>query len=250
MDLSSLVNGIKDFGAWSHAKKMALFGWYIHNYKNKQRFGPADIRACYDSLHLEKPSDVNPYLHRLANKKANKELLKDKRGYYLTSSARHAHSSRFESQAEAVKVRKILTDLSGKLSDEAESKFLDEAVVCFRNGAFRASIVMTWNLAFFHFASWIFDNHLAAFNLSVKTRYPKNGSQVAKLDDFSDMFKEFEVIEISKTAGLITANTKKIMNEKLGRRNMAAHPSTVEITQLQAEDTISDLVNNVVLKLK
>ena len=47
----------------------------------------------------------------------------------------------------------------------------------------------------------------------------------------------------------ITGNTKKILTDKLARRNLAAHPSLVEITQYQAEDAISDLVNNVILKL-
>jgi len=34
------------------------------------------------------------------------------------------------------------------------------------------------------------------------------------------------------------------------RRNMAAHPSSVVMIQYQAEDAITDLVNNVVLKLR
>lgn len=39
------------------------------------------------------------------------------------------------------------------------------------------------------------------------------------------------------------------MSAKLDRRNTAAHPSDVVITALTAEEYISDLVNNVVLKL-
>ena len=42
---------------------------------------------------------------------------------------------------------------------------------------------------------------------------------------------------------------QRTLSEKLGKRNMAAHPSLVVITQYQAEDVISDLVNNVILKL-
>ena len=51
------------------------------------------------------------------------------------------------------------------------------------------------------------------------------------------------------SAGIINGNLKKILNEKLNRRNLAAHPSLVEITVHQAEDVISDLVNNVILKM-
>ena len=62
-------------------------------------------------------------------------------------------------------------------------------------------------------------------------------------------FKEFEVIEVCANAGFVNDNIKKILNEKLSRRNLAAHPSLVEIIQYQAEDMISDVINNVILKL-
>jgi hypothetical protein len=41
----------------------------------------------------------------------------------------------------------------------------------------------------------------------------------------------------------------KILDEKLGKRNSAAHPSGVKIGHLQADAFIDDLVRNVVLKL-
>jgi hypothetical protein len=47
-----------------------------------------------------------------------------------------------------VEVTKMLTDLPAKVPDVAEREFLDEALICYRNGAFRAAVVMTWNLAF------------------------------------------------------------------------------------------------------
>ena len=62
--------------------------------------------------------------------------------------------------------------------------------------------------------------------------------------------KESEVIAICKDAGIITKDVFKIMDEKLGKRNSAAHPSSVSIGQLQTDALIVDLVDNVVLKLK
>ncbi len=40
------------------------------------------------------------------------------------------------------------------------------------------------------------------------------------------------------------------MENELKRRNSAAHPSAIVFGQYQAEDAITDLVNNVVLKLQ
>jgi hypothetical protein len=140
--------------------------------------------------------------------------------------------------------------LPGKVPGEAERLFLAEAISCFRIKAFRAAIVMTWNVAYDHFEEWIVRNHLVAFNGRVLVNYPKKiGIVIKSKEDFSDYFKESEVIEISKSAGFLHDNIKKIMTDKLTKRNMAAHPSLVEITQYQAEDVISDLVNNVILKL-
>jgi hypothetical protein len=57
------------------------------------------------------------------------------------------------------------------------------------------------------------------------------------------------MIEVSRTAKLISKNLTDILRDKLKRRNMAAHPSRVQITQAQADDLITDLVHNVVLAL-
>ena len=44
-------------------------------------------------------------------------------------------------------------------------------------------------------------------------------------------------------------NVVEILEAKLKRRNTVAHPSTIVVTQAQADDAITDLVNNVVLAL-
>ena len=55
---------------------------------------------------------------------------------------------------------------------------------------------------------------------------------------------------ISVTGELdINDDTFKMLKAKLDRRNTAAHPSNLIIMQPQADDMISDLVNNVILAL-
>lgn len=61
--------------------------------------------------------------------------------------------------------------------------------------------------------------------------------------------KEAEVIAIAKDAGIIAEDIWKILEEKLGKRNSAAHASSVIIGQLQADALIDDLVKNVVVKI-
>jgi len=127
---------------------------------------------------------------------------------------------------------------------------LQEALACYRVGAFRASIVMTWNLAYDHLRRWIMSdsNRLAALNAAILVRYPKKALTIALADDFDDL-KESEILEACRTAKLLSKNVFDILKEKLGRRNKAAHPSSIVVSQHQADDTITDLVNNVLLVL-
>lgn len=109
---------------------------------------------------------------------------------------------------------------------------------------------MTWNLAYDHLCNSVLSKHLTDFNAQLSTTYPKHRVKAIKnFDDFLDL-KEFEMIQVCKSSRIISSNIHKILQEKLTRRNIAAHPSTVSITQLQAEDFISDLVENVILKLE
>jgi hypothetical protein len=87
------------------------------------------------------------------------------------------------------------------------------------------------------------------FNQRIPVRYPKKQVQVGQFDDFEEL-KESEVIAIASSAGLLNGSIVGILHKELKRRNSAAHPSQTVFTQYQAEDAITDLVNNVVLNLR
>jgi hypothetical protein len=110
---------------------------------------------------------------------------------------------------------------------------------------------MVWNLAYDHFLRWLLADptRLQTFNQRILIRYPKKQQvQIKAFDDFEDL-KESEVIEVASSAGLLNSGVMKILDKELKRRNSAAHPSPTVFTQYQAEDAITDLVNNVVLTL-
>lgn len=249
MTVEEFVALIPGFAEKSHADKAKLFGWYLHTYKKSGRFTAADLRACYDATHLPLPTNLNPYLSALSEQKPP-GLIRDSRGYRLENRVRTALDAKYGQSRSTVVVSTILGDLPAKIPSVAERVFLSEALVCFRNSAFRASIVMAWNLAYSHLLDWIFNDptRLAAFNAAITVRFNKKTLVVVKVSDFEEL-KEWELIEIANTASLYSKNITKILNEKLTRRNISAHPSNVVVTQPQAEDVITDLVNNVVLHL-
>lgn len=252
LELQSLVRGIAEFKTWNHAEKIKFFAWFIHAHKGAPRFNAADIGRCYTDLHLERPTSISPFLTNMTKQKP-KIVLKDIQGYYLVGNKRDEFEAKYGQREITVQVTKLLSDLPNKIPNVIERDFLSEAIICYRHGAFRATIVMCWNLAYDHLCDYVLKNHLVAFNTKWPIRFPGQHKKsrvvaITTRDEFSEL-KEYEMLEVCKSANIISDDTFKILHEKLGRRNTAAHPNSVKITQLQAEDFVSDLVNNVILAL-
>jgi hypothetical protein len=249
MELADLVTQIEGFDQAAPRDKIQLFAWFLHTHRNKEVFISADIRACFSSLHLADPN-VPKYLARMLE---YGEIIKVRDGFKLERTVRIALDGKLGMHQTVIQVSKLLADLPGKVPDIAEKNFLAEAIKCYRVEAYRACVIMTWNLAYSHLVHWILRDvgRLTQFNSSIAVRYPKKSAmRITNYDDLQEHLKESEVIEICNTASLLNGNIIRILKEKLGRRNAAAHPSSVVIVQSQADDVVTDLVNNLVLSLQ
>lgn len=248
MKIEEFAAFVPGLSGMSHVEKIKHFTWFLQTQGGRERVAGADIRRCYDQLHCAPPVNVGTQMQQLADKRPP-DLLKDANGYRLENRVKEQLDGKYGRAVETVTVDAMLQSLPGKISDDAERRFLSEAIICFRHKAFRATIVMTWNLAYDHLLNWILANHLAEFNAAIMRRFPKRaGASISNREGFEE-FKEFDVIEIAGTASILGGNLKKILHEKLAKRNMAAHPSLMEITVFHAQEAIADLVNNVILKL-
>ena len=250
-DLEALIGGINDFSGWTHADKIRLFAWVQHALLNKDRFSTGDINWCYKTLHYSK-TNVSQYL---SDMEGRKELLRDGRSFYLEGSVRAQLDARYGEHDITLSIRQMVKELPDKVPDVAEKDFMKEALICLRHDAARAAIIMVWNIGFYHLCNYVLRYKLAEFNNTYKIRYKKKwqGAKVQAVtnyDEFSIDLKESEVIEICKLANIINPNLHKILKEKLEKRNTAAHPSTVRVTQVQAEAFIDELIRNVVLGLR
>lgn len=252
MTLEELVNGVSGFSGWRHADKIKFFAWFLHSKRGRERFMPADIKACYVELGLDEPSSIAPFLTAMEQRKP-KDVLHNKQGYALEKRVRDELEKKYGQRPAAIQVDKLLMELPAKVQNLAERTFLDETLICYRCKAFRAAIVMAWNLAYDHLCHYVLNKHLAAFNVQWPKSYQKKHADarikaVAVRDDFGEL-QESDVIQICRSANIITNDIYKILNEKLGKRNTYAHPSTVTAIPHAAEEVINDLVTNVVLKL-
>jgi hypothetical protein len=248
MNLEDVTTTIEGFLNWSFADKIKFFGWYLHTYCQKESFKGADIKGCFEKLNLAEPSSIQPFLTAMV-KKNPKEALRSGDSFRLETRVRQLFDNQYGQRAATIQVHKILSELPARISTGDEQKYLEEVLVCFRHKAFRAAVVMCWNLAFDHLCQFVLNKHLDVFNAQLPKSYPKaNIATVAKKDDFSEL-KESQFLLVCKSANIVSDGIYKILKEKLDRRNIAAHPSGLITTEPTAEEFIKDLIENVVLKL-
>lgn len=220
------------------------FAWYLHEIQKQERISTGDLGTCFDKAHIPRPANIASSLAKLCDRKPAR-FIRDSKGYRLSVHARKELGELLPVRATTVRTTHLLTELLTRITDSAQKAFLQETLVCFKNHAYRAAIVMAWNLAFSDVLDRIFAKHLEAFNSQVGTHGFKHAIQ--NRSDFSDL-KESQIITLARAAKILSKESMKILEEKLNKRNTAAHPSTVVIAVTTAEEVIFDLVENIILK--
>jgi hypothetical protein len=243
--LSFFVSPIKGFGDQPHTCKVEAFGWYLHEVKGKSDFTAAELGECYDAVHLPRPGNLHGTVAQIVGKKPARLLKNSKGGLRLSAAARASMEKLLPLRPSAVQTTAILNALAVRVTNPAQAAFLNETLACFRNGAYRAAIVMAWNLAWSDVCDRIFASHEPAFNTQRAKAYPKLAA-LTKRTDFED-YKESQVVEIARGAGIFNDTVAKALKEKLTKRNSAAHPSSSVMLAVTAEEVIHDLVENVLL---
>jgi hypothetical protein len=252
MELHEFTAVVPGFGSLSQPDQVLHFGWYLHTHRGKESFDQAAIRACYRERHMDEPP-LSKIFNRLLERRP-KVILQTGSTVRLESKVREQLDAKYGQHESTIAVSKMMKDLIGKVSNQAEKLFLSEAISCYHVKAFRAAIVMAWNLAYDHLLHWILNDptRLSDFNAKILGRIgPKRvtGMVITKREDFEHLTEQ-ETLDICKNAALFTSdNTKKILDMQLTKRNLAAHPSLVSIAGPQADDAITSLVTNVVLVL-
>lgn len=168
-------------------------------------------------------------------------------GYRLDRFTKERIGKILGSGQEVVQTSAELRALEKLFPDGATKSYLSEAIDCFEAGANRGALIMMWVLVMDHFLNYVFVNKLTEFNEALAKNPDRKLKVVAAREDFQDL-NEDKIIELCRSAKIITNDVQKILKDGLGTRNSAAHPSDVKIGRSKAVSIIEDLVHNVIKK--
>lgn len=243
--LEAFLAGL-DVVALSHQAKI-LFVAYFTRLKGRTDFSANELDGEFRQGHLPPPPNLPVRLAQLAQGKLAPLIRLRPGRYSLSIYGVREVEDYIKAKPGTAAAAEHLEKLVGRLSEKARQRFLAEAIACLQVGARRTAVIMTWILAADHLQEYILRNHLAAYNTALARRPDTRGLHITTRDDFSEL-KEVVFIEVARSAGIITNDVRKILDEKLGIRNTAAHPSDVEIHETKVINVVEDLVENVILK--
>lgn len=241
------LNSIDEAAFLKEGELIDLFVYYLA-VEAGELATSTSIGECFKACDLTPPTRTAPYLSE-GLKSHPQKFIKVDGGYKLQRHFREALSRRLGAERVTVQTSVELRSLEARLGSGPKKQFLKETIDCFEAGADRATIIMCWILVMDHFQELVLSKHLSAFNMKLAgvTDKKVKVSEVKARDDFGAI-PESKFIELMKIANIISADVRKILDEKLGTRNSCAHPSGVIVKRSKVIDFVEDLVENVILK--
>jgi len=246
--LALFYSSIPDRDGLSKGRIAEYFAYYLQVEVGREFVTTAELKECFRLCDLIVPTWVATHLANAAKGKGPK-YVKAAKGYRLHVHSREQIGKSLGSSATVLQTSEPLKDTCAKLTDGHQKAFLQEAIDCYGIGCNRAAIVLFWSFLLDHLYGVVVSKHLAAFNVVLGKNLDKRVkiTEVNKRDDFGEI-PEGKFIEFLRSSGIISNDVRKILDQKLGIRNSAAHPSTVSFKQSKANEFFEDLLENVYKK--
>lgn len=164
--------------------------------------------------------------------------------------ARHEVAGQLVLKLEISSVTESLRALQQTVTIDQEQILLADALRCLECGAFRAAIVMGWNLTFERLRRWIFRSprkRKAAFNAALVTKPKSKNVNHKPLQIYEDFYElsERQILDIAYEAKLFSKQKHQVLINALSDRNHFAHPSSRRATSATAAGYIENLVVNI-----
>ncbi|WP_428329328.1 hypothetical protein [Mucilaginibacter sp.] len=248
MNIGDFVDKVSDFDSLRQLEQVRLLAFFYSVVNDKNEFSSTEIKECFNQENLKTPTNVPQCFVNLAQGK-NPTFLKKGNFYTFHRTVKKELDETYLINKHTKHTSATLRGLLPKLTSKEQKIFLEEAVSCFEINCYRASIVLTWLLTMDCIYELILNKYLSQFNSAIQSHGKYKKTIIVNKDDFTDI-KEADFIELLRVGKIFTNDIRKILDEKLGFRNTAAHPNTIIIKETKAISFTEDLIDNVILKIQ
>ena len=248
--LSGFLLALPNFKELSPRSLILLVAYHMFR-GGQTNFARSDLVAAFGAGGVPPPRRLANRLVQLSSTKKSPLLRVTGHKYALSVFGQKEIQEYLETTEGSAALRSPLPALAalvGKISGDAEQRFLAEAIACLEVDAKRATVVMTWLMTLDHLQRYVIAHKLVDFNAAWAARNDCRGHHIASQDDFLEVKDESVFVEILRSAAIITKDVRRILDEKLGFRNTCAHPNDIVIPESKVLAAIEDLVYNVILK--
>ncbi len=245
--MDNFFSSLADFDGWASPKQIDYITYYLLKTKSQESVTVKQIEGVATKLDLKPYKRLPQYLSTNAGNKKGRYIKVKTGGYRLERNTFNEIDRIVSNEPAKVAVSEQLASLASQVSDPQENTFLNEALNCSKVQANRATVIMIWIVAMNHMRKYVFNNKLNEFNAAFALNPDRRINTINQLDDFS-IISEDKFILLMKSANIISNDVRKLLDEKLGTRNSAAHPSSVTITGHKSTEFALDVVQNVLLK--
>jgi hypothetical protein len=244
MTISLLIDKVEDYDLLTQKEKVKLLSYFYCIDKNVESFTASEIKKVFEANNLEIPTNINREFSSLTSTKPA-TLIRKGKSFSFQRNSKKSLDELFLVDKHVKDVSIALRSLIQKVSTDEQKKFLEEGIACFETKSFRAAIVMVWLLSMDILQEHVLNNSLVAFNDELRKKNKKKF--ITYKSDFEE-YKEGDIIENMRSAGIISKEQKKLLDEKLNVRNSAAHPNTVQFREPKVVTYIQELVEEIVYK--
>lgn len=251
MKIEEYIRTVPDFLELSHAQQVDYISLYLQKFQSQADISPSEIKEAADRLDVATLKDIARYLRLNSTSTRKKKSTK----YVKKSPGRFCLSRKYYQDIlgtlTGLTIRKNLEHNLDKydsiFTSKEEIAFYSEMKTCFRSNAYRACIILVWNLTISRLYHHVVNSDLVIFNsvLSLNTDRRVKINSVSKYDDFTEI-PEGKFIDLCRQAKIISNDQRKILEKYLGARNTYAHPSSFIASEAMSIAMVDDLILNII----
>ncbi|HLO43242.1 MAG TPA: hypothetical protein VK175_02840 [Leadbetterella sp.] len=242
------VDSVENFDDLSQIEQVKYISYFYTIISGKEEFTSTIIGDIFTKESLYRPTNVTDCLNKLVSRKPG-ILLKKENLYTFHRTQKKVLDDIYLDKKHVREISETMRGLLSKVNSVEQKAFLEEAITCYEFKSYRAAIVMTWLLTVDILYEFVVKHKLIEFNAAMAKNGKYKNHTISKKEDFSEL-KENDFIMFLGSSSIITKDQKKILEEKLGIRNTAAHPNSIEIRESKASTVIEDLVPNIISKFQ